>query len=49
MFQPDNPNHIKWIEHRDSEKSGLHKEDILEIDLEWDTKNQEYRFVDQKN
>lgn len=47
LFIPDVPEKIKWIEHRNAENTVLNREEIVEIELEWDRKSASYSFVGQ--
>ncbi|WP_172805486.1 hypothetical protein [Bacillus mycoides] len=48
LFIPDIPEKIKWIEHRKAENTVLNREEIVEIELEWNKKLASYSFVGQR-
>jgi hypothetical protein len=48
LFIPNVPEKIKWIEHRNPENTVLNREEIVEIELEWDEKTASYSFVGQR-
>ncbi|ARJ25676.1 hypothetical protein ACQKFU_33020 [Bacillus mycoides] len=47
LFIPDVPEKIKWIEHRNPENTVLNREEMVEIELEWDEKTASYSSVGQ--